>query len=133
MRFGKVSRFIDQLIRQSVVNRAASDFKAAPLLPALLSKHGQDESRSTGMKSLKVFALLGAGASGLLNCATVAYSDEAEHGLECSNYPWPHEGILSSYDHASIRRGSPGLPASLCILPLNVSCFVSRPSWCGLH
>ncbi|CAA2987163.1 cytochrome c1-2, heme, mitochondrial-like [Olea europaea subsp. europaea] len=106
MRFGKVGRFIDQIIRQSGVNRTASDFKAAPLSPALLSKHGQDGSGSTGMMSLKVFALLGAGASGLLSCATVAYSsDEAEHGLECPSYPWPHKGILSSYDHASIRRG----------------------------
>ncbi|CAA3023171.1 cytochrome c1-2, heme, mitochondrial-like [Olea europaea subsp. europaea] len=104
MRFGKVGRFIDQIIRQSGVNRRASDFKAAPLSPALLSKHGQDGSGSTGMMSLKVFALLG--ASGLLSCATVAYSsDEAEHGLECPSYPWPHKGILSSYDHASIRRG----------------------------
>ncbi|KAH9714882.1 cytochrome c1 2 heme protein [Citrus sinensis] len=52
-----------------------------------------------------MLALLGAGASGVLSCATVAYSDEAEEGLHCPNYPWPHKGILSSYDHASIRRG----------------------------
>ncbi|CAA2967940.1 cytochrome c1-2, heme, mitochondrial, partial [Olea europaea subsp. europaea] len=103
--FGKISGFIDPLIRRSVVNRTASDFKAPSLLPALLSKHGQDGSVSTGTKSLKVFSLLGAGALGLLSCATVASSDEAEHGLESPNYPWPHEGILSSYDHASIRRG----------------------------
>ncbi|KAL2935972.1 Cytochrome c1-1 heme protein mitochondrial [Bienertia sinuspersici] len=25
--------------------------------------------------------------------------------MESPNYPWPHSGILSSYDHASIRRG----------------------------
>ncbi|MBA0615286.1 hypothetical protein Godav_015440 [Gossypium davidsonii] len=51
-------------------------------------------------------ALFGAGVSGLLGCATIAYSDEAEHGLAVPNYPWPHQGILSSYDHASsIRRG----------------------------
>ncbi|MCD9640376.1 hypothetical protein HAX54_025652 [Datura stramonium] len=57
---------------------------------------------------LEVFpalAVIGAGVSGLLSFATIAYSDEAEHGLECPSYPWPHEGILSSYDHASIRRG----------------------------
>ncbi|KAL8542257.1 hypothetical protein ACS0TY_003211 [Phlomoides rotata] len=41
-----------------------------------------------------------------MSFATIAYaSDEAEHGLECPSYPWPHNGILSSYDHASIRRG----------------------------
>ncbi|KAF5758167.1 putative cytochrome c1, cytochrome c-like domain superfamily [Helianthus annuus] len=58
------------------------------------------------MTSLRMFGLLGAGITGLLGFTTVAYAaDEAEHGLECPNYPWPHQGILSSYDHASIRRG----------------------------
>ncbi|CAL5441026.1 unnamed protein product [Camellia sinensis] len=42
---------------------------------------------------------------GLLSFTMTAVADEAEHGLPCPNYPWPHEGILSSYDHASIRRG----------------------------
>mmetsp|Transcript_10585 Transcript_10585/g.36581 ORF Transcript_10585/g.36581 Transcript_10585/m.36581 type:complete len:290 (-) Transcript_10585:90-959(-) len=32
-------------------------------------------------------------------------ADEAEHGLHSADYPWPHNGIFSSYDHASIRRG----------------------------
>ncbi|KAI5401754.1 hypothetical protein KIW84_066283 [Lathyrus oleraceus] len=27
------------------------------------------------------------------------------NGLASPHYPWPHEGIPSSYDHASIRRG----------------------------
>ncbi|CAA0823469.1 Cytochrome c1 2- heme protein- mitochondrial [Striga hermonthica] len=31
----------------------------------------------------------------------VASCDEAEHGLGVPDYPWPHKGILSSYDHAS--------------------------------
>lgn len=53
------------------------------------------------MKSLRALALFGAGVSGLLSFATIASSDEAEHGLEAPSYPWPHEGILSSYDHAS--------------------------------
>ncbi|KAL9432498.1 hypothetical protein AB3S75_027518 [Citrus x aurantiifolia] len=57
------------------------------------------------MKSLRAFALLGAGVSGFLSFATIASADEAEHGLACPSYPWPHKGILSSYDHASIRRG----------------------------
>ncbi|KAJ6386354.1 hypothetical protein OIU77_029342, partial [Salix suchowensis] len=57
------------------------------------------------MKSLRAFALFGAGLSGFLSFASVASADEAEHGLECPSYPWPHKGILSSYDHASIRRG----------------------------
>ncbi|KAF3575901.1 hypothetical protein DY000_02033761 [Brassica cretica] len=45
------------------------------------------------------------GVTGLLSFSTVASADEAEHGLECPTFPWPHDGILSSYDHASIRRG----------------------------
>ncbi|KAL0342067.1 UNVERIFIED_CONTAM: Cytochrome c1-1, heme protein, mitochondrial [Sesamum calycinum] len=106
MRFGKVNRFVAQFARRSVGNDpsvAASDFKD---VPALLSKHGRDEFGSACSKFSKIFALFGAGASGLLSYATVAYaSDEAEHGLECPSYPWPHNGILSSYDHASIRRG----------------------------
>lgn len=61
----------------------------------------QDRIEAGGMRSLRVLALLGAGVSGLFSCATVAYSDEAEHGLACPSYPWPHKGILSSYDHAS--------------------------------
>lgn len=50
---------------------------------------------------MRTVALIGAGVSGLLGFATVASADEAEHGLGVSNYPWPHAGILSSYDHAS--------------------------------
>ncbi|KAL8489574.1 hypothetical protein ACS0TY_025474 [Phlomoides rotata] len=70
--------------------------------PTLILNHGQGDSQSCGSKFLKTLALLGAGASGLMSFATIAYaSDEAEHGLECPSYPWPHNGILSSYDHAS--------------------------------
>ncbi|GKV35792.1 hypothetical protein SLEP1_g44009 [Rubroshorea leprosula] len=47
----------------------------------------------------------GASISGLLSFGTIALADKAEHGLAVPNYPWPHKGILSSYDHASIRRG----------------------------
>ncbi|GFP90451.1 cytochrome c1-1 heme protein mitochondrial [Phtheirospermum japonicum] len=104
MRFGKVNRFVAQFARQSVVNEhslAASDVKAAP---SLVPKHGPGAG-STGSKFFSTLALLGAGASGLLSCAAVSYADEAEHGLDSPSYPWPHKGILSSYDHASIRRG----------------------------
>lgn len=61
----------------------------------------KEEIDSAGMKSLKGLALLGVGVSGLLGFATIASADEAEHGLECPSYPWPHKGILSSYDHGS--------------------------------
>ncbi|XVF29128.1 hypothetical protein REPUB_Repub15cG0092800 [Reevesia pubescens] len=63
-----------------------------------LNEKANEDAGSTGMRTV---ALLGAGISGFLGCATIASADEAEHGLEVPNYPWPHEGILSSYDHAS--------------------------------
>jgi hypothetical protein len=60
---------------------------------------------SVGTKGLRALALLGAGVTGMFGLAGLAYADEAEHGLSAPDYPWPHNGILSSYDHASIRRG----------------------------
>lgn len=72
-----------------------------PVLTHLFTNNNHDGFGSSGTKSIGMLALLGAGASGVLSCATVAYSDEAEEGLHCPNYPWPHKGILSSYDHAS--------------------------------
>lgn len=70
-------------------------------MSSLILKKDQDGAGSAGMKSLRAVALLGAGLSGLLSFTTIAAADEAEHGLECPSYPWPHQGILSSYDHAS--------------------------------
>ncbi|KAI0060935.1 hypothetical protein BV25DRAFT_1900711 [Artomyces pyxidatus] len=32
-------------------------------------------------------------------------SSPAEDGLHPPSYPWPHKGLLDSFDHASIRRG----------------------------
>ncbi|XP_024031850.1 cytochrome c1-2, heme protein, mitochondrial [Morus notabilis] len=90
---------IHQLLRRKL----GSQSTAPPSLSSLISK--RDGVDSAGAKSLRALALLGVGVSGFLGFATVASADEAEHGLECPNYPWPHEGILSSYDHASIRRG----------------------------
>lgn len=29
----------------------------------------------------------------------------AEHGLHSTHYPWAHEGMLETFDHAAIRRG----------------------------
>ncbi|KAK1359417.1 Cytochrome c domain-containing protein [Heracleum sosnowskyi] len=76
---------------------------ALPVLSSLMAKN--DKEGSVCLKSLRAFALLGAGVSGFLGFTTIASADEAEHGLESPDYPWPHSGILSSYDHSSIRRG----------------------------
>ena len=51
------------------------------------------------------FAAMGVTSAALLGLAGVAHADEAEHGLHSAAYPWPHEGMFDSYDHASIRRG----------------------------
>ncbi|KAG5523211.1 hypothetical protein RHGRI_035133 [Rhododendron griersonianum] len=74
-------------------------------VPPVLSSRFSNKDGSPGMEYLRSFALLGAGVSGLLSFITTASADEAEHGLPCPNYSWPHQGILSSYDHGSIRRG----------------------------
>eukprot|EP00887_Chlorella_sp_A99_P002323 scaffold10.g2323.t1 len=52
-----------------------------------------------------VAAAAAAGLAGLGAAASVALADEAEHGLHSADYPWPHDGFFSSYDHRSIRRG----------------------------
>lgn len=71
------------------------------LLSSSAAKQSHDNVESAGMKSLRALALLGAGVSGILSFGVIASADEAEHGLACPSYPWPHKGILSSYDHAS--------------------------------
>ncbi|KAL0424220.1 UNVERIFIED_CONTAM: Cytochrome c1 2, heme protein, mitochondrial [Sesamum radiatum] len=80
-------------------------FHEASPLSSIISKKEQEGVESATMQSWRVMALFGAGISGLLSFATIASCDEAEHGLGVPSYPWPHTGILSSYDHASIRRG----------------------------
>ncbi|KAK6773496.1 hypothetical protein RDI58_028734 [Solanum bulbocastanum] len=99
--FGRINRFITRAAHrdESKLSNASNVLKTSTF------KHDSDGFGSAGLKSFRAFAVVGAGVSGLLSFAGVAYSDEAEHGLECPSYPWPHEGILSSYDHASIRRG----------------------------
>ena len=42
-----------------------------------------------------------------ISCAreTRLCASSQEHGLHAPQYPWPHNGVFSSYDAASIRRG----------------------------
>ncbi|XP_073045435.1 cytochrome c1-2, heme protein, mitochondrial [Primulina eburnea] len=85
--------------------QSQATLKASPVLSSFISKKMHEEIGSATSKYLRALALFGAGVSGLLSFATMSACDEAEHGLEPPSYPWPHKGILSSYDHASIRRG----------------------------
>ncbi|CAH1422560.1 unnamed protein product [Lactuca virosa] len=97
--FRRIGRFVSGITRQ----RQTPNLSNVNAQPKLTDFKAEDGSRSG---AIRVFTLLGAGISGFLSFTTIAYaSDEAEHGLESPNYPWPHQGILSSYDHASIRRG----------------------------
>ncbi|PUZ52658.1 hypothetical protein GQ55_6G287600 [Panicum hallii var. hallii] len=89
------ARGINQLLKRTLQNQSSG----SSLLSSFRGKH---EESSAGLRAL---ALLGVGASGLLSFATIASADEAEHGLAAPDYPWPHAGIMSSYDHGSIRRG----------------------------
>ncbi|ESQ32754.1 hypothetical protein EUTSA_v10004628mg [Eutrema salsugineum] len=97
---------IQQILRRKLHSQSVYLFcgilQATPVLSWFSSKKAHEDAGSSGVRAL---ALLGAGVTGLLSFSTVASADEAEHGLECPDYPWPHDGILSSYDHASIRRG----------------------------
>lgn len=50
-------------------------------------------------------ATLGGMLAGVFGASVAASAGEVEDGLHAPSYPWPHEGIFDSYDHASIRRG----------------------------
>uniref|UniRef100_A0A061R6U7 Ubiquinol-cytochrome c reductase cytochrome c1 subunit n=1 Tax=Tetraselmis sp. GSL018 TaxID=582737 RepID=A0A061R6U7_9CHLO len=75
-------------------------------LPALqaASAHTATESDSSTYTG-KLVGAVAASAALLGGTAGAVLADEAEEGLHPGQYPWPHEGIFDSYDHASIRRG----------------------------
>lgn len=70
--------------------------QAPILVPSFAFNAYQGNVESALMKSVRVLAVMGAG---VISFATVASADEAEHGTACPTYPWPHKGILDSYDH----------------------------------
>eukprot|EP00246_Nothoceros_aenigmaticus_P016748 TRINITY_DN7806_c0_g1_i2.p1 TRINITY_DN7806_c0_g1~~TRINITY_DN7806_c0_g1_i2.p1 ORF type:complete len:329 (+),score=49.74 TRINITY_DN7806_c0_g1_i2:42-989(+) len=94
----------------TLLRRASPSIGAPSPLPVASSSAiavGAATEEREKMGSLRKVAWLGAGAVGLLGISGsgVAFADEAEHGLEAPTYTWPHYGMLSSYDHPSIRRG----------------------------
>jgi ubiquinol-cytochrome c reductase cytochrome c1 subunit len=70
--------------------------------------HNTTAWTTTTKKSYYAWAGATAGAAAsVAACVTtsIAFADEAEHGLHSPQYAWPHEGVFDSYDHGSIRRG----------------------------
>lgn len=50
-------------------------------------------------------AAIGGVFAGIFGASVVASANEVGDGMHSPHYPWSHEGIFDSYDHASIRRG----------------------------
>ncbi|GAQ91947.1 Cytochrome c1 [Klebsormidium nitens] len=78
--------------------------RAAQFLPASVVTAQQQQDTRVQM-AVRGVALFAGGAVALYGLSDTVQADEAEHGLHAPAYPWPHNGIFSSYDHASIRRG----------------------------
>lgn len=75
---------------------------------AVASSHGihsQAADATAAAGGANWWRLGAAGAVGLGLLSSIALADEAEHGLHAPDFPWPHDGFFSSYDHRSIRRG----------------------------
>lgn len=102
---GPVVRALSRAAR-ALKQRHGGDAEAG-VVRALGASAQQQEGNGEGygVRGFRGLALVGAGTTGLLGLAGVAYADEAEHGLAPPQYPWSHNGVLSGYDHASIRRG----------------------------
>ena len=99
-------------VGRALLSRVARALDQQPVVRALgANTQGQQEhatgKEGLGVRGLRGLALLGAATTGLLGLAGVAYADEAEHGLAAPQYSWSHNGVLSGYDHSSIRRGHP--------------------------
>ncbi|GLC36765.1 hypothetical protein PLESTB_000785400 [Pleodorina starrii] len=76
--------------------------KAVPALTATMSSTASDAEPS---KAAHYAAALGGILAGIFGASCVATASEVADGLHAPHYHWPHEGVLDSYDHASIRRG----------------------------
>mmetsp|Transcript_8572 Transcript_8572/g.13574 ORF Transcript_8572/g.13574 Transcript_8572/m.13574 type:complete len:313 (-) Transcript_8572:683-1621(-) len=88
---------------RSAAGAAPSSFSASAQPASATAINGFNGAAGAGGAS--GFAAMGVASTALLGLASVAYADEAEHGLHSAQYPWPHEGMFDSYDHTSIRRG----------------------------
>jgi hypothetical protein len=76
--------------------------QAVPAIAATMSSTASDAEPS---KTAQYAAALGGILAGVFGASCVASANEVSDGLHSPHYPWPHDGVLDSYDHASIRRG----------------------------
>jgi len=83
---------------------SAANAANSQALPAAAMAMASTGASSEGF-GYKMAATAGLSAFALAGLTTVAYSDEAEHGLHPAKLPWGHSGLFCSFDHASIRRG----------------------------
>ena len=68
---------------------------------------GADGSQQAGRTawSWQKKAVIGTGLAAVGGVGLALMEEEAEMGLHPPEYPWPHAGLFSAYDHAAIRRG----------------------------
>ena len=79
-------------------------FNSAQALPATAAAAASSSDPSSSRWGWTVLA--GGAAVGAAAAAAPALAeDEADHGLHPPRFAWSHEGLFSSYDYASIRRG----------------------------
>jgi len=62
-------------------------------------------AEATASKTSQYMAAGGGVLAGLFGASCIASANEVGDGMHSPEYPWPHNGIFDSYDHASIRRG----------------------------
>jgi len=90
------------LSRFATLARAARSAASAARPAASTAAASNTESAP---QSHRGFTAMGVTSVALLGLGSIALNDESEHGLAPQQYPWPHEGLFSSFDHGSIRRG----------------------------
>lgn len=74
-------------------------------MPAVAAMSTSASDAEPTSKAAHYAAALGGVLAGIFGASCVASANEAADGLHAPHYPWGHEGVLDSYDHAAIRRG----------------------------
>eukprot|EP00198_Chlamydomonas_reinhardtii_P001429 XP_001690765.1 ubiquinol:cytochrome c oxidoreductase cytochrome c1 [Chlamydomonas reinhardtii] len=84
---------------------ATSSRVAQQTMPAVAAMSTSASDAEPTSKAAHYAAALGGVMAGIFGASCVASANEAADGLHAPHYPWGHEGVLDSYDHAAIRRG----------------------------